>query len=109
ELARVFVQALGLEEQAESARIALEDEPITVAYKDERVVLTDDAEVPAELRGYVQLALDLRILHARFSFEQGPFDPEPSVEASFNPIDDVSRAGYAQAAVNFLDRFRQTD
>lgn len=107
ELARSFVQSLGLEEEAEAVRQALENEPITVAFGDERVELLDDADVPAQLRGYVQLALDFQVLNAFFSLHQGPFDLQPVVQAEFQPLTEASRATYAFAAVNFLDRFRQ--
>ncbi|MFU8832607.1 MAG: hypothetical protein ACNA7J_10695, partial [Wenzhouxiangella sp.] len=105
----VPARELGLEAQAEAARAALEDQPITVAFNDQRIELLDDAAVPAELRGYVQLALDFNILNAHFSIHQGPFDLVPVVQAQFLPADEVSRARYAFAAVNFLDRFRQSD
>ena len=107
ELAFNLVQALGLETQAEQVRENLEDEPITVAFKEDRVPLEDDEDVPAALRGHVQLALDLQLMNVRFSLEQGPFDPLPTIKAQFEPLDPVSRAGYAFSAVNYLDRFRQ--
>lgn len=107
-LARAMVQALGLESVA--AQIAAQlDGPITVAFKDERVPLDDDAEVPDALRGHVQLALDLQIMRAEFSLEQGPFELEPTVHAHFRPRSAETRAGYAFAAVNWLDRFRQAE
>jgi subtilisin family serine protease len=106
-LAYVLVQSLGMEVEAEAVRQALENEPITVAYKDERVALEDDGEVPAELRGYVQLALDFQLLRAQFSLEQGPFELFPTLKASFGPGDSVTRAEYAFGAVNYFDRFRQ--
>lgn len=107
ELAFSLVQALGLEPEAAAVRANLEDEPITAAYFDTRVPLADDAEVPAALRGHVQLALDLALMTVRFSLEQGPFDPQPTVIAHFEPLTAVTRAGYAFSAVNYLDRFRQ--
>jgi serine protease AprX len=108
ELARVFVQALGLEAEAEAVRQALENEPVTVAFGNERVELLDDADIPEALRGHVQLALDFQLLNAFFSIEQGPFDLFPTIQAEFRPLEDSSRATYAFAAVNFLDRFRQS-
>lgn len=107
ELAYSLVQALGLGPQAAQVTAALADEPITVAYKDERIALADDASVPAQYRGYVQLALDLQLMDARFSLTQDPFQAEPTIHAHFNPDESVTRAGYAWGAVNFLDRFRQ--
>lgn len=107
EMAFTLVQALGLETQAEAARAALEDEPITVAFKDERVALDDDASVPAALRGYVQLALDFQLMRAAFSLEQGPFDLQPTIKARFNPATGLDRANYAFSAVNLFDRLSQ--
>ncbi|MGH8496344.1 MAG: S8 family serine peptidase [Gammaproteobacteria bacterium] len=108
ELAYSMVQALGLESIAEEIAAQLNG-PITVAFKDERVPLEDDAEVPDALRGHVQLALDLQIMRAEFSLEQGPFELEPTIKARFHPLDAETRAGYAFAAVNWLDRFRQAE
>jgi hypothetical protein len=106
QLAYALVQALGLESIAAQINAQL-DGPITVAYKGERIPLGDDTDVPAALRGHVQLALDLQIMHAMFSLEQGAFDLEPTVHAHFNPLTPETRAGYAFAASNWLDRFRQ--
>lgn len=108
ELAFSLVQALGLEAEAGQVRENLKDEPITVAFFDTRIPLEDDADVPPLLRGHVQLALDLALMNVRFSLEQGPFDPQPTVKAHFDPLVDVSRASYAFSAVNYFDRFRQT-
>ncbi|MEA5444881.1 S8 family serine peptidase [Gammaproteobacteria bacterium AB-CW1] len=107
ELAFSLIQALGLEAEAEAARQALEDEVITAPFQDEAVPLEDDSQVPVELRGHVQLALDLRLMRAEFGIEQGAFDLEPTLTAHFHPEDDVSRAAYAFNAINFLDRYRQ--
>ena len=107
ELAYSLVQALGLQAQADETEAALASQPITVAYEDRRIALEDDAEVPTGLRGHVQLALDLQLIPARFSLEQGPFDLFPTVQARFDPASSVDRAGYAWAKVNFFDRYRQ--
>jgi serine protease AprX len=109
DFAYALVQALGLEIQAGQIRQALEQEAITVAFKDQRIALEDDAQVPAALRGHVQLALDLNLLNARFSLHQGPFDLLPTVRAHFDPQLQISRAQYAFGAVNLLDRLRQAD
>ena len=109
ELAYSLVQSLGLESEAEAVRQALENEPITVAFGDERIPLEDDAEVPAGLRGHVQLALDLQLMGARFTLEQGPFELQPTLKAHFDPLNAVDRAGYTFAKVNYFDRFRQAN
>lgn len=95
-LAYSLVQALGLEKQAKDF-----NGDITVQYKDERIPVKDSASVPAALKGYVQLALDLNILNASFSVTQGPYDLVPKVEASFNPGKKVTRADYAVAITRY--------
>lgn len=107
ELAYTLVQSMGLEAEAEAARGALETEAITVAYKDERITLDDDASIPADLRGYVQLALDLQLMRATFTSVQGPFDFEPTIHARFNAGNLVDRGSYAFNAVNLMDRLYQ--
>ncbi len=107
DLAYSLVQALGLADQAEAAREALENEPLTVVYRDERIALDDEAGIPASLRGYVQLALDLQLMRASFTSEQGPFDFEPTIHARFEPGKTVTRGAYAFTAVNLFDRYVQ--
>ncbi len=107
ELAFTLVQAMGLESEAETARQALEHEPVTVAFGGERIALDDDALLPAGLRGYVQLALDLQLMRATFTTEQGPFDFEPTLHATFAPSDIITRSAYAFNAVNLFDRLNQ--
>ena len=106
ELAYSFVQALGL--QAFAAGYTGD---ITATYNanGERVTIDDEAEVPAAFRGYVQLALELGIMTAQFSLEQGPFDPFPTIHADFNPNDTVTRAEYAVAATRFYNTYKQGD
>jgi serine protease AprX len=107
ELAYGLIQSLGLQAEAAEVEAALGGDPITVAVNGDRIALEDDAEVPAGFRGHVQLALDLEVMGARFELEQGPFDLQPTLKAWFEPLDAVSRAGYAFAKVNFFDRYRQ--
>jgi serine protease AprX len=101
-LAYSLVQALGLEKQAKEFT-----GDITVQYKDERIPVKDSASVPAALKGYVQLALDLNILNASFSVTQGPYDLVPKVEASFNPAKKVTRADYAVAITRYYQAWFQ--
>jgi serine protease AprX len=100
DLAYSLVQAIGLQEEAHQ----FEGE-LTVQYKDERIAIEDDSAVPAELRGYVQLALDLNILNAQFSTEQGPYDLEPVIKASFNPEEKVTRGDFAVAMTRYYQAF----
>jgi serine protease AprX len=101
-LAYSLIQALGLEKQAKDFT-----GDITVQYKDERIPVKDSASVPAALKGYVQLALDLNILNASFSVTQGPYDLVPKVESSFNPGKKVTRADYAIAITRYYQAWFQ--
>lgn len=92
DVAYSLVQSLGLEELANSF-----SGDITAIFGADRVVLEDQAMIPQEFKGYVQLALDLGILNAQFSVEQGMFDLEPTIKAQFNPYNQMTRAGFAVA------------
>lgn len=96
ELAYSLVQALGLQQQAQEFT-----GDVTVQYKDSRIVLKDQANIPAHLKGYVQLALDLNILNASFNVKQGPYDLQPTIEAVFNPEAKVTRGDYAVAVTRY--------
>ncbi|MCF6409447.1 S8 family serine peptidase [Pseudalkalibacillus salsuginis] len=100
-LAYALVQSLGLESEAK----ALNDDPLTVQYKDERVAVEDAEQVPDHLKGYVQLALDLNILNAYFNVTQGPYDLEPTVTAVFEPAQTVTRGDYAVAISRYYANY----
>lgn len=108
ELAYTLVQTLGLQDEAAVAQANLQNNKISVTYRDELIELSDDGDVPAELRGYVQLALDLNLMRVEYDLKQGPFDLEPTVTATFNPADTVSRGEYAFNAVNLFNRLSAT-
>ncbi|MCF7802601.1 MAG: S8 family serine peptidase [Candidatus Marinimicrobia bacterium] len=101
ELAYSLVQSLGLESQA----LALNDEQVTVYYQGERIPVEDADEIPEDMRGYVQMALDLGIMNAHFSLTQGPYDLEPTVHATFEPQETVNRGEYAVASTRFYASF----
>lgn len=100
DLAYSLVQALGLQQQAEEFSGTL-----TVQYKDERLPIEDAAQIPAHLRGYVQVALDLNLVNAHFSSTQDPFALQPTVKASFSPTATVTRGEYAVAKVRYYNAF----
>ncbi|MCK7594401.1 S8 family peptidase [Pseudomarimonas salicorniae] len=100
DLAYALVQSLGLQQAARDF-----SGPISVQYGDQRITLSDDALIPADLRGYVQLALDAGVVDARFSLVQGPFDLQPTVRAAFEGSGKVTRAAYAVAAGRFHQQF----
>ncbi|MBM6619184.1 S8 family serine peptidase [Bacillus sp. RD4P76] len=97
ELAYSLVQNLGLHQEAE----ARNGDNLTVLYNGQRVAISDASQVPAHLRGYVQLALDLNILNAYFHVTQGPYDLVPTVTATFKPTNTVTRADYAVAITRY--------
>ncbi|MCP2871905.1 hypothetical protein, partial [Salmonella enterica] len=67
-LAYSLVQSLGLQDQARAL-----DGTLTAFYDGKRIPVEDAGAIPASLRGYVQLALDLGLINARFAVTQGPF------------------------------------
>jgi serine protease AprX len=78
---------------------------VTANYNGQSIPLADNADIPAALRGYVQLALDKGILQAFFSMEQGPFDFQPKLTARVKPADATTRAFMAFALDNFRQHF----
>ncbi|MDQ0862069.1 S-layer homology domain-containing protein [Bacillus sp. V2I10] len=100
ELAYSLVQALGLQKEAETFNGQL-----TVQYNDERIAIEDAAEIPAHLKGYVQLALDLNILNAKFAVTQGPYDLKPMVNATFSPLVKNTRGDFSVAMSRYYNAF----
>ena len=78
---------------------------MTVTYNGQTLVLTDNAQIPSALRGYVQFALDRGILQAYFSLEQGPLELVPTLKARVKPTDPVTRAWLAYALDHYRQRF----
>jgi serine protease AprX len=100
DLAYALVQSLGLQESARAFSGS-----VMAQYGDQRIALSDNASIPVELRGYVQLALDAGVINARFTLTQGPFDLSPQLHAWFDPAAGVTRAAYAVAAGRFMDQY----
>ncbi|MFD1864320.1 S8 family serine peptidase [Planococcus chinensis] len=100
DLAYSLVQSLGLQEEAENFT-----GDITVQYKDERISISDQADIPAHLKGYVQVALDLNILNAQFTVNQGKYDLKPTINASFAPAQQVTRGDFAVAFSRYYGAF----
>jgi serine protease AprX len=96
-----LVRALGLDAEAKAKAGTL----VTASYNGQSIVLADNAEIPAAMRGYVQLALDRGLLQAFFNLEQGPFDFQPVMKARVKANDATTRAFMAYALDNFRRRF----
>jgi serine protease AprX len=90
------VQALGLQDDALAFNGTL-----SVSYNGQRLPIEDVATIPANLRGYVQGALDSGLLNARYTVTQGPFDAQPVIHAFFDPNANVNRAAYAVFASRY--------
>jgi serine protease AprX len=101
DLAIALVRALGLDAEARARAGSL----VTVTLNGQTIVVSDNAAILPEHRGYVQLALDRGILQAFFSLEQGPFDLVPTIKARVNPDDPTTRAWTAYALANYRRHF----
>ncbi|MFC3268386.1 S8 family serine peptidase [Vulcaniibacterium thermophilum] len=103
-LAYSLVQSLGLQDQARAF-----DGTLTAFYDGKRIPVEDAGAIPASLRGYVQLALDLGLINARFAVTQGPFDLQPTLHAYFDPGKTVTRAAFAVSAGRYLTHYRSAE
>jgi serine protease AprX len=93
ELAVALVRALGMDADAQ----ALAGQPVTITNQGgELILLTDWLEIPADKRGYVQLALNKSFLAPIFTALR---------MAKFNPSGTVTRAELAAAFNSYRDFF----
>ena len=92
DLAYSLVQVIG---KTQTALDFGDGHQITVNYNGEIITIADQSAIPADMRGYVQVALDEGLLGATYDISQGDFDLEPTINASFNPKSGITRAGYA--------------
>jgi serine protease AprX len=100
-MAVALVRALGLDNEAK----AKAGSTVTVTYNGTPLALSDNSDIPAAYRGYVQIALDKGLLQAFFSLSQGPFDFRPTIKATVKPADPATRAFMAYALDNFRRHF----
>jgi len=103
-LAYSLVQSLALQDTARAF-----DGTLTAFYDGKRIPVEDAAAIPGTLRGYVQQALDLGLINARFTVTQGPFDLQPTLHAYFDPTKTVTRAAYAVAAGRYQTVYRSAE
>jgi subtilisin family serine protease len=95
-LAYSLVQSLGLQAEA----IAFDDDSKVQAWVfDEQVDVSDSDSIPAEFRGYVQLALDLGLMRVNIALQQGPLDLKPTIIATFEADSTLTRANLAMSLV----------
>jgi serine protease AprX len=93
-----LVQAMALEKEATAFT-----GNVTAFYLGQRVPVLDATNIAPSLRGYVQYALDLGLLDAKFATVGG------STVAYFEPTKGLTRAQYAVAAARFSTVFRQAE
>jgi serine protease AprX len=91
EVAYSLVQSLGFQEYA----LERNGQTPTVTVNGESYPLDDADEIPAGLEGYVSVALDLNLINAYYTLKQERNDLEPTLYASFKPLEDVTRADFA--------------
>ncbi|TCZ88141.1 S8 family serine peptidase [Lysobacter sp. N42] len=103
-LAYSLVQSMALQNEARAFSGEL-----TAFYDGKRVPVADASSIPAPLRGYVQLALDLGLINARFAVTQGPYDLQPTLRAYFDPSKTVTRADFAVAAGRYLTAYQSAE
>jgi serine protease AprX len=101
ETAVALVRALGFDAEAKAKAASV----VTASYNGQSIALTDNADIPASMRGYVQLALDKGLLQAFFTLEQGPFDFQPVLKARVKANEATTRAFMAYALDNFRQHF----
>jgi serine protease AprX len=100
-VAVALVKALGMD----AAALAKAGSDVTATYNGQTVVVSDESQIPANLRGYVQIALDRGILNAFFTLQQGPNQFQPTLTASVKPNDSVTRSFLAFALAHYRQDF----
>ncbi|MEW6701574.1 MAG: S8 family serine peptidase, partial [Bacteroidota bacterium] len=98
-----LVQSLGLQGRADS----LNGTQVKVNYNGQQIILDDNDDIPANLRGYVQIALDLNMINVYYSLTQGPYDLVPTMHASFRPNQAVTRGDFAVLITRTFTQWKQ--
>jgi serine protease AprX len=104
DLAYSLVQILGLESTAKAFDLKND---ITVDYKGQTIVLADQDNIDDDMKGYVQLAIQLSLLNVHFDVTQGTYDLTPQLNASFGGDYNVTRAEYALTAGRLFGQYFQ--
>ncbi|XOV80377.1 MAG: S8 family serine peptidase [Aestuariibacter sp.] len=102
DMAYAMVQMLGLEHVATAFN---SNDDIVVDYRGEQIILADQDSIPADMKGYVQLAIHLSLLNVEFGVEQDPFALTPVLTAKFNANQKVTRAHYALLTSRFVNNY----
>jgi serine protease AprX len=100
ELAQMFVRGVGGEAAAQSHR-----GDVTIWYNGRQHVIADQDEIPAQMRGYVHVAINANMLNVYWVVEQGPFDLQPTLRAYFRPANTITRAEAAVAISRYCNQY----
>lgn len=98
-----LVQSLGMQSRADS----LSGTQVKVNFNGQQIILDDNDEIPAYLRGYVQIALDLGLINVYYYLTQGPYDLTPTMHATFKPYKNVTRADFAVLITRTFTQWQQ--
>lgn len=104
DIAYSLVQILGLQDSATSFD---PKNDIIVDYRGQQLVLADQDDISDEMKGYVQLAINLSLVNVTFTTQQGPYDLEPTLIANFKPSQKVTRAHYAELTTRLYFNYYQ--
>ncbi len=102
DLAYSLVQSLGLQDEA----LSLNNSTLTVPYRDTVIAIDDANNIPANMIGYVQIALNLNLINAYFTLIQGPTDLQPTIHATFQPLKNVTRGEFAVIVTRTFNQFQ---
>ena len=103
ELTYALAQSLGLQDYAAS----LQGNSVTIEVNGETIELEDTNDIPANLRGYVQAALNLNLIGVTYSITQNPIGLGFTIHAHFNPNDEVTRVEYAVIATRTFGQWQE--
>ena len=98
-----LVQSLGLQKRADS----LSGTQVKINYNSQQIILDDNNDIPANLRGYVQIGLDINLINVYFSMYQGPYDLVPTMHAAFRPNQLATRADFAVIVTRTYTQWKQ--
>jgi serine protease AprX len=105
DLAYSLVQILGLESTAQA--FDPQTDKITVDYNGQTIELADQDSIADNMKGYVQLAIQLSLLNVHFDLTQDTYELTPQLTASFGGDYQVTRAEYALTAGRLFGQYFQ--
>ncbi len=105
DVAYSMVQSMGIQDKAK----ALAGTEVKAHYRDQSIPIDDASGIPDDMKGYVQLAIDMNLINVYFSLQQGPYDLSPVLHASFKPANIVTRGDFAVIVIRTFDKWKTPD